>query len=183
MIRVFAYGSNLCIERLRARTPSARVVLVGALGGHSLRWHKKSRDGSGKCDAFATDAGSDVVWGAVYELTRADKIALDRFERLGEDYFEKAVSVRSRDGVVVDAMAYTANPLLLDARQVPYRWYKRFVTTGAAQHALPPAYRRALESVTDKEDPDPARHAREDGGRKRGQTPFGENLYLSRNFR
>ena len=73
MVKVFAYGPNLCIERLRARTPSARVALVGTLAGHSLRWHKKSRDGSGKCDAFATESGCDVVWGVVYELTRAER--------------------------------------------------------------------------------------------------------------
>ena len=161
MVKVFAYGSNLCIERLRARTPSARVALVGALAGHALRWHKKSRDGSGKCDAFATDSGCDVVWGVVYELTPEDKVALDGFEGLGEDYFEKVVRVRSHDGVVVEAIAYSANPLLLDEAASPYRWYKGFVTTGASQHGLPAEYRRALEAVEARDDPDAERHARE----------------------
>jgi hypothetical protein len=161
MVKVFAYGSNLCIERLHARTPSARVALVGTLAGHSLRWHKKSVDGSGKCDAFATDAGSDVVWGVVYELTREDKVVLDGFEGLGEDYFEKVVRVRSRDGVTVDAIAYSANPLMLEDGLRPWRWYKGFVTTGAMQHAFPAEYRRALEAVDATDDPDAARHARE----------------------
>lgn len=161
MVKVFAYGSNLCIERLRARTPSARVALVGTLAGHSLRWHKKSRDGSGKCDAFATDVGSDLVWGVVYELTREDKVVLDGFEGLGEDYFEKVVSVRSRDGVVVDAIAYSANPLLLEEGLRPWRWYKGFVTTGATQHGFPMEYRRVLDSIDATDDPDAARHARE----------------------
>mgnify|MGYP000204833795 CR=1 FL=1 len=161
MIKVFAYGSNLCIERLRARTPSARVVMVATLAGHALRWHKKSRDGSGKCDAFATDAAADAVWGVVYELTREDKILLDEFEGLGVDYFEKVVSVRSRDGVVVDAIAYAANPQLLDATLTPYRWYKGFVTTGAVQHGFPSEYRRTLEAIAARDDDDAERHARE----------------------
>jgi hypothetical protein len=161
MVKVFAYGSNLCIERLHARTPSARATLVGTLAGHSLRWHKKSVDGSGKCDAFATDSGSDLVWGVVYELTREDKIVLDGFEGLGEDYFEKVVSVRSRDGVVVDAIAYSANPLLLEDGLRPWHWYKGFVTTGASQHGFPDDYRRALDAIDAADDPDAARHARE----------------------
>ena len=47
------------------------------------------------------------------------------------------MSVRSQDGAVVDAIAYSANPLLLDEALSPYRWYKGFVTTGASQHGFP----------------------------------------------
>jgi len=161
MVRVFAYGSNLCIERLRARTPSARVVAVATLGGHSLRWHKKSRDGSGKCDAYATGCDEDVVWGVVYELTPDDKLVLDEFEGLGEDYFEKIVRVTSRDGVVVEAIAYVANPRLLDESVRPYRWYKGFVTTGARQHGFPDDYRAFLEAVEEHDDANAERHSRE----------------------
>lgn len=50
----FAYGSNMLTDRLRERVPSARPVAVARLAGHSLRWHKVSIDGSGKCDAEAT---------------------------------------------------------------------------------------------------------------------------------
>lgn len=161
MVRVFAYGSNLCLERLLARTPTARALATATLAGHALRWHKKSIDGSGKCDAFATDSGSDVVWGVVYELTPADKLVLDGFEGLGHDYFEKAVRVRTRDDAVLDAVAYVANPLLLDESVKPWRWYKGFVVTGAAQHSLPPQYRAGLEAVEAVDDPDAGRHSRE----------------------
>ena len=136
MVKVFSYGSNLCIERLHARTPSARVAMVGTLAGHSLRWHKKARDGSGKCNAFATGEDRDAVWGVVYELTPDDKRALDKCEGLGEHYFEKMVCVRTADGVELQAIAYVANPKLLDDTLRPYGWYKSFVTTGALQHGL-----------------------------------------------
>lgn len=161
MVRVFAYGSNLCIERLQARTPGARVALVGTLAGHALRWHKRCPDGSGKCDAFATDDGQDVVWGVVYEMTPEEKRALDGFEGLGHDYFEKVVSVRTADDVAVEAIAYAANPALLDPSLVPFHWYKGFVTAGAVQHGFPVEYRRLLESIESREDPNAARLARE----------------------
>ncbi len=161
MVRVFAYGSNLCVERLHARTPSARVLAVGTLAGHSLRWHKRCADGSGKCNAFATGAESDLVWGVVYELTVADKLVLDRFEGLGEDYFEKVVRVRTPQGEEIEAIAYVANPVKIDDTVHPFRWYKGFVTTGAAQHGLPDAYRAALETVEAREDFNREREERE----------------------
>jgi gamma-glutamylcyclotransferase len=161
MVKVFAYGSNLCLERLQARTPSARVVAVATLAGHALRWHKRSRDGSGKCDAFATGSDDDVIWGVVYELTPEDKLALDEFEGLGEDYFEKLVTVRTRDGDVLDAVAYVANPRLHDDSARPYHWYKGYVTTGAAQHGFPDEYRALLDAIEALDDVDRERHSRE----------------------
>jgi len=159
---VFAYGSNLCIERLRARTPSARVVATARLAGHALRWHKKASDGSGKCDAFETGLEGDLVWGAVYELSRVEKKVLDGFEGLGRDYFDKIVSVETAGGESLDAVVYVANGRFVEAGVRPWCWYRGFVTVGARQHALPPDYRDALDATEFVVDPDPRRRAREE---------------------
>lgn len=161
MVRVFAYGSNLCLQRLQARAPGATVVAVAVLSGHALRWHKKSADGSGKCDAFATGNESDLVWGAVYEMTPGDKLRLDGFEGLGVHYFEKSVRLRTPGGEWLDATTYVANPRFIDETAKPFGWYKAFVTTGARQHGLPADYRALLEAVEATEDPDAERAARE----------------------
>ncbi len=161
-VLVFAYGSNLCLERLRARTPSARAVTTGILRGHALRWHKRSLDGSGKCDALATGEASDLVWGAVYELSAADKPALDRCEGLGEDYFEREVVIETSSGTAVTGVvAYLANPRWIDAAVRPYSWYKDFVVRGAVQHRLPGHYLDLIQAVDALEDPDRSRHQRE----------------------
>ncbi len=160
-VLVFAYGSNLCLERLRARTPSARVVATGFLRGHALRWHKRSRDGSGKCDAFVSGDATDLVWGAVYELSAADKPVLDHFEGVGDDYFEREVVIETSGARIAGAVAYLANPRWIDAEARPYSWYKEFVVRGAAQHRLPRDYRSVLEAVDVIEDPDRSRHQRE----------------------
>lgn len=143
-IRVFAYGSNLCLERIAERAPSARVVAVGLLAGHALRWHKRGRDGSGKCDAFATGNPRDFVHGVVYEMSGGDKTALDRVEGFGVHYFEKPVSVLCREGGSIDAVTYVANPRRIDAALLPTREYKAWVITGARQHDLPAAWLAAL---------------------------------------
>jgi gamma-glutamylcyclotransferase len=52
-MRYFAYGSNMCSGRLRARV-TCDFVTTAKLAGYQLRFHKLSRDGSSKCDAFRT---------------------------------------------------------------------------------------------------------------------------------
>ncbi|MBI5504173.1 MAG: gamma-glutamylcyclotransferase [Deltaproteobacteria bacterium] len=160
-VLVFAYGSNLCLERLRARTPSARALTAGMLRRHALRWHKRSLDGSGKCDALATGDSADLVWGAVYELSATDKLVLDRFEGLGDDYFEREVVIETPGASMAGVVVYLANPRWIDAAVRPYSWYKDFVVRGAAQHRLPGNYRAAIEAIDALEDPDRSRHRRE----------------------
>lgn len=158
---VFAYGSNLCVERLLARAPGAVVVATAVLPGHVLRWHKLGRDGSGKCDALGTGVDSDVVCGAVYAMHTADKRSLDRCEGLGRHYFGKTVRVRTTHGDGLDAFVYVANPEFIDVRAVPWTWYKAFVVAGAKQHGLPADYVAGLEATVALPDPDRARERRE----------------------
>ena len=61
-ICTFAYGSNMLTARLRERVSSAAAVGIGRLPGHVLKWHKRSRDGSGKCDIESTGLNEEVVW-------------------------------------------------------------------------------------------------------------------------
>jgi gamma-glutamylcyclotransferase len=156
-----AYGSNLCVERILARTPRATVLARGWIDGYRLAFHKRSRDGSGKADAFHTRREGDRVWGAVYALAANEKPIMDRYEGLGLDYEERLVAVRTVGGHIVPAWVYTAHPTKIDASVRPYAWYKHFVVNGAAQHGLPEDYRRGIEAVAQIEDRDAARHRRE----------------------
>jgi len=51
---VFAYGSNMCTQRMRSRVPSAEAVTIGYVGQRQLVFHKRSSDGSAKADAAFT---------------------------------------------------------------------------------------------------------------------------------
>jgi gamma-glutamylcyclotransferase len=157
----FAYGSNLCVERILARTPSATILARGWIDGYRLAFHKRSRDGSGKADAFHTAQKGDLVWGAVYALAARDKPVMDRFEGLGKDYEQRLVTVRTDAGYLVPAWVYTAHPATLDTTARPYAWYKNFVVTGAQQHGLPVRYQQHLAAVECLQDEDEKRNARE----------------------
>lgn len=64
----FAYGSNMSSVRLKERAPSSRAVGVAQLPEYVLKFHKRSKDGSGKCNALFTGVATDVVFGVVFEM-------------------------------------------------------------------------------------------------------------------
>lgn len=158
---VFAYGSNLCLQRIGARIGRVEPVGVGFVLGHQLRFHKHGRDGSAKADAYFTGGAGDRVWGVVYRVGRADKQRLDRFEGLGRDYFEFPVEVASPTGAVAEALMYRASPAVIDPARRPFSWYIHLCATGARQHALPASWAAMIEAVEAVEDPQHERHERE----------------------
>ncbi|MDH5537901.1 MAG: gamma-glutamylcyclotransferase [Rhizobacter sp.] len=140
----FAYGSNMSTRRLRQRTPSARPVGVGQLGGHRLMWHKIGQDGSAKCDILETGRPHDIVWGVLFEIALADRPSLDRAEGLGNGYEHKSVSVLTDAGMQAAGAYYATH---IDANLRPFDWYLAFVLQGAHEHGLPAHYLASIESV------------------------------------
>ena len=153
---VFAYGSNLPKARIQARCPSARALGVAELWGHELRWHKKSRDGSGKCDIVACADGTASVYGVLYEIAAGEKSKLDQAEGLGAGYKEMDITV-VHDGQSRTVKAYVATNI--GPALQPYTWYRDLVLAGAVEHALPAAYIENLRAVVAIDDPNRERQA------------------------
>jgi hypothetical protein len=151
-LKYFAYGSNMSLQRLLQRTPSARPLGRYALPAHELRFHKIGRDGSGKCDAFHTGSAHNTVLGVLYQLAREEKPLLDRVEGLGNGYREDTVTVYCHDGQPEQCFCYFATHT--DNSLAPYTWYKRHVLVGAREAALPPAYIGKIARVQALRDPD-----------------------------
>lgn len=149
----FAYGSNMSLARIRKRVPGARFLGCHRLKEHDLRFHKPSRDGSAKCDAYFTADPDDTVYGALFEIDQIEKRVLDRFEGLGIDYDEKQVTVISEDGDFRRALTYTAK--IIDNSLKPYSWYLNHVVIGAKEIPLPKNYLETkITNVATKEDRD-----------------------------
>ncbi len=149
----FAYGSNMCLPRLRARTPSCRVEGRAALHAHELRFHKIGRDGSAKCDAYLTGLERHRVEGVVYSILSGERAALDEAEDLGRGYDACWVEVESASRML-EVLTYRALPQMIDSSLKPFDWYHAFVVEGAVQHALGDDYIDHLKSVPCVSDPD-----------------------------
>lgn len=155
----FAYGSNMSVQRLRSRVPSARMIASAMLDGYRLAFHKIGRDGSAKCDAARSAHQGAVVHGVVFELDPVHKCLLDEKEGLGAGYELTWVDVTLPDGRVLEAFMYFATHI--DGRLRPYAWYREHVLRGAREHALPKAYIDVIAACDVVDDPDSERHRRE----------------------
>ena len=150
-MKYFAYGSNMSITRLRERVPSAVALGCHTLKEHDLRFHKLSKDGSGKCDAFPTGDSGDVVFGALFEISPSEKPALDKAEGFGHGYDQKNVTVLAVDGSSLESLTYIATKT--DESLKPYSWYVNHVLVGARETSLPENYIQSkissVESIQD----------------------------------
>ncbi|MDB0511546.1 gamma-glutamylcyclotransferase [Ralstonia solanacearum] len=154
----FAYGSNMSVERLTKRTPSARVLSSGLLPGYRLAFDKISKDGSGKCDCERTGEDGDKVYGVVFAVADIERSALDRAEGAGSGYEPRSVEVDTEGGVIL-AMTYVATSKREGLS--PYHWYKRHVLVGAKHAGLPEEYIATIEAVVSIDDLNEARVERE----------------------
>jgi gamma-glutamylcyclotransferase len=147
----FGYGSNMLTARLQARVPSATPVTTAMLQGWTLRFHKRSRDGSGKCNIVSQNGSH--VHGMVFEVSDADLYALDEAEQRGRGYKRRDVTLQSGP-TTIEAFAYVAQPAYVDDALLPYDWYHALVLAGARQHALPSPYVAEIKAVHSYPDPD-----------------------------
>lgn len=153
-ILYFAYGSNMWPRRIELRLGACEVVGVVRLDQYALRFHKRGRDGSGKCDAFHTGNAADALHGVVYSLSHVQRNMLDEFE--GPGYLSRNVTVRAESRLFT-AYAYVAKPEHVDSDLQPFAWYKTIVMAGARAHALPAHYIQSIASVCSSTDPDSER--------------------------
>ena len=157
----FAYGSNMALERLKARIPSARLYHNARLPGHELKFHKKGADGSAKCDVVVSDTAHHAVHGVLFEFDLNEKPILDMFE--GPRYESHSVELMTDRDQVIEAFLYVvANKIAHTDQQLkPFHWYKHHVLYGARQAALPQDYIARIAAVEAQQDQDLERTRRE----------------------
>lgn len=99
-----AYGSNLNIRQMKYRCPDAKLYGTGVIEDYALQFKGLPHG------AFATIAPKEgaFVPVAVWEISKQNEQALDRYEGYPSHYFKQNVSVQL-DGKEVDAMVYIMN--------------------------------------------------------------------------
>jgi len=89
-----AYGSNLNLEQMKYRCPTAKLYGTGEIKNYELQF--KGRQDS----AFATIAPKEgaSVPAAVWEIQPRDELSLDRYEGYPSHYFKRDIPVQL-DGI------------------------------------------------------------------------------------
>jgi hypothetical protein len=156
MIYYFAYGSNLHPVRLMERVPSAELVGVAEHSNHKLGFHKKSKDGSGKCNMLKSATESDVIYGAIYKIKSEHKNTLDNIEGKGYGYMDNQILLKHQ-GSEHHCLTYLAQPSHIVDGLKPYHWYKQLVILGARYLEFPEEYISSIEAIESIEDPEKRR--------------------------
>lgn len=99
-----AYGSNLHLEQMKYRCPTATVVGKSELVGYKLIFK------GAPINAYATieENINDTVPILIWELKPQDEKALDRYEGYPTFYYKKNITVEV-EGTQVEAMVYIMN--------------------------------------------------------------------------
>ena len=102
MAYYIAYGSNLNVEQMGLRCPSAKMVGTATIKDYRLLF-KGSKTGSYLTIERAR--GHEVPVG-VWHITKADEAALDRYEGYPNFYYKKTFMLECSDGKRHRCMAY-----------------------------------------------------------------------------
>lgn len=87
-----AYGSNLNVQQMRHRCPTARVAGTALIDGYELLF---KGSGTGAYLTIEKKKGASVPV-AVWEVQEADEAALDRYEGFPSFYYKKDMDIRYR---------------------------------------------------------------------------------------
>lgn len=156
-MKYFAYGSNMLEQWIRSpnRVPAARFDGLGFIRGRRLHFHKKSQDGSGKCDISESGNDTDIVYGVLYDIPDSDIGPLDLAEGAGHGYTRSKLMVSVEGQIPVLATVYLADTSHIESKLLPYEWYRDLVSAGAEQHSLPNDYICcAISSIPARPDPE-----------------------------
>lgn len=157
---IFAYGSNMNLNRLIKRVPSAVKVTNAFLPGYSLVCNKASKDGSAKANIIKTNNLAKLVWGVLFSININEKSFLDKAEGLGMGYNEDKLIFFDDADNTYKAQVYIADSKAIDNDLLPYDWYKEFIVTGAIQNKLPAEYIPQIQSITCVRDHDEERRTK-----------------------
>lgn len=140
----FAYGSNMERVLLKRLCPKAKFVTAAVLPDHALAFSGNSPMWGGGIATILEKPGRQVE-GVVWEISEAERKALDEYEGFPSLYLRQEMQVRTHSGKVFAVFAYIMdNP---GRETPPSKRYKQLLINGAEEHGLSDEYIDFLESI------------------------------------
>lgn len=148
MPKYFAYGSNMSHDQIRERCPSHKFLCAAELRDYELAFTRFSKNRQcGVADVVKAEGHS--VWGAVFEMSEADLLELDRHEGAhfkSPAYVRVPVQVFPSEGPPLDAFTYEVFKKST-AGHAPSAEYLGLILEGARKSELPQAYQDTLGGI------------------------------------
>jgi len=148
----FGYGSNLFVQRMVERIPSAKPVATALVSGYRLRFEKSGQDGSSKANMHYTGMADHTIRGAIYSIRMSEKPILDVIE--GDAYKTHNLMVTTDAGDQMRVFAYIARQSVIGSTLRPFSWYRALVLEGARSHGFPDGYCDSIAAIEVVEDHD-----------------------------
>lgn len=133
----FAYGSNLAVEQMYTRCPSARVVSVGCLREFRLDFTRYSSGWGGGVADVLPDKNCEV-WGLVFEVSEAELKTLDTFEGVPTAYIRFEVCIYTTEGNLPKVWVYAVREK--QPFTPPTTQYMRIIKHAAMKWQFPTSY-------------------------------------------
>ena len=148
----FAYGSNINLDQMAVRCPSAEVIGPVTLNGYRLAFRAQSGV------ATIIPAPSKQVKGLLWKLTPACEHSLDLYEGFPHFYYKDQVTVMDKSGKPYSVMAYIMSREFEKVPHMPGIRYYTSIAEGYKQNGMPLKYLQAAlnecrEEVAAKEQP------------------------------
>lgn len=123
-----AYGSNLNLEQMAYRCPTAKVYGRGMLRGYRLLFKGIPGNAYATIEPYEGDKVPVLIW----ELQQEDEKALDFYEGFPNFYYKEYLDVELEDGGTVTVMVYIMTGKIKDRihLNLPSQSYLRIVEAG-----------------------------------------------------
>ena len=143
----FAYGSNINLDQMAHRCPDAKPLGPVTLDNYELLFRGRG-DGGGFATIAPCEGGQ--VQGLLWEITPQCERSLDIYESYPRFYDKQTVSVRDRQGVDYQVMAYVMTGELSRNPAAPSQHYYAGIAEGLWQNKmsiepLEQAYRNLMD--------------------------------------
>ena len=156
MVWYFAFGSNMCANRLAERIGRMwKTRQLGLLRDHALCFNKKARGSGGVGYANVVPQPETDVPGILYDVSEDALATLDAYEGVPSHYVRQQVHISVSDAATqaadattaatVPAVAYVAVPDATALGLRPTAEYLQFLLNGA--DLLPPEHVAWLQHI------------------------------------
>ncbi len=136
IVYYFAYGSNMDAVQMERRCPGSTFLGRASLEGYGFVYDGMSVTRKGPV-ANIVKSPEDVVWGALFILSRRDIASLDRYEGYPTAYDRGILKVRDDSGHIYEAVVYMRS---YRNSGMPHEDYRDIVVQGAIDRGLPDCY-------------------------------------------